>query len=198
VILQDTLGLRRQVISINNKPTATATQPHSHRLWPAIWARLAPCGTASRISLSLFRIVRDLIALMADPASGVRALSGAYSVSKARASAMCMRRMAASGSCGENAGTEIATWRAACPDITFALDFIVGYPGRDPKDEFQTLLYWLTRRNSNRLSAVFSTMNVAGARSKHPADPCWPDQRQERWDGHGRKGLRPFPEKSKL
>ncbi|NCO21951.1 MAG: 30S ribosomal protein S12 methylthiotransferase RimO, partial [Rhodobacterales bacterium] len=79
--------------------------------------------------------VRDLIPLMADPASGVLPY---LDIPFQHAHPDVLRRMARPAAAARTLD-EIAAWRGICPDITLRSTFIVGYPG-ETEAEFQTLL----------------------------------------------------------
>ncbi len=76
--------------------------------------------------------------------------------------------------------TEIAAWRATCPDITLRSTFIVGYPG-ETESEFQHLLDWMDEAQLDRVGC-FQYENVAGARSNDLPDHVAPEIKQDRWD----------------
>jgi len=120
--------------------------------------------------------VRDLIPLMADPASGVLPY---LDIPFQHAHPDVLRRMARPAAAAKTLD-EIAAWRAACPDITLRSTFIVGYPG-ETEDEFQTLLDWLDEAQLDRVGC-FQYENVAGARSNTLPDHVAPELKQERWD----------------
>ena len=120
--------------------------------------------------------VRDLIPLMADPASGVLPY---LDIPFQHAHPDTLKRMARPAAA---AGTleKIAAWRDICPDITLRSTFIVGYPG-ETEAEFQTLLDWLDEAQLNRVGC-FQYENVAGARSNALPDHVDPEVKQDRWD----------------
>jgi len=70
-----------------------------------------------------------------------------------------MRRPASS----ERNLERIATWRAACPDITIRSTFIVGFPG-ETEDEFEELLAFLREARLDRVGC-FAYSPVEGARA---------------------------------
>ena len=120
--------------------------------------------------------VRDLIPLMADPASGVLPY---LDIPFQHAHADVLRRMARPAAAAKTLD-EIAAWRATCPDITLRSTFIVGYPG-ETEAEFQTLLDWLDEAQLDRVGC-FQYENVAGARSNALPDHVAPEVKQERWE----------------
>ncbi len=120
--------------------------------------------------------VRDLIPLMADPASGVLPY---LDIPFQHAHPDVLRRMARPAAAAKTLD-EIAAWRAQCPDITLRSTFIVGYPG-ETEDEFQTLLDWLDEAQLDRVGC-FQYENVAGARSNALPDHVAPEVKQDRWD----------------
>jgi len=120
--------------------------------------------------------VRDLIPLMADPASGVlRYLDIPFQ----HAHPDVLRRMARPAAAAKTLD-EIAAWRALCPDITLRSTFIVGYPG-ETEAEFQTLLDWLDEARLDRVGC-FQYENVAGARSNALPDHVAPEVKQDRFE----------------
>ena len=120
--------------------------------------------------------VRDLIPLMADPASGVLPY---LDIPFQHAHPDVLRRMARPAAAARTLD-EIAAWRATCPDITLRSTFIVGYPG-ETESEFQTLLDWLDEAQLDRVGC-FQYENVAGARSNSLPDHIAPEAKQDRWD----------------
>ncbi|MFD1196357.1 30S ribosomal protein S12 methylthiotransferase RimO [Seohaeicola saemankumensis] len=120
--------------------------------------------------------VRDLIPLMADPASGVLPY---LDIPFQHAHPDVLRRMARPAAAAKTLD-EIAAWRSQCPDITLRSTFIVGYPG-ETEDEFQTLLDWLDEAQLDRVGC-FQYENVAGARSNALPDHVAPEVKQDRWD----------------
>ncbi len=120
--------------------------------------------------------VRDLIPLMADPASGVLPY---LDIPFQHAHPDVLRRMARPAAAAKTLD-EIAAWRATCPDITLRSTFIVGYPG-ETEAEFQTLLDWMDEAQLDRVGC-FQYENVAGARSNALPDHVAPEVKQERWD----------------
>jgi ribosomal protein S12 methylthiotransferase len=116
--------------------------------------------------------VRDLIPLMADPASGVLPY---LDIPFQHAHPDVLRRMARPAAAAKTLD-EIARWRAICPDITLRSTFIVGYPG-ETEAEFQTLLDWLDEAQLDRVGC-FRYENVAGARSNALPDHV-PDEVKE-------------------
>ncbi len=120
--------------------------------------------------------VRDLIPLMADPASGVLPY---LDIPFQHAHPDVLRRMARPAA-GARTLDEIAAWRAICPELTLRSTFIVGYPG-ETEAEFQTLLDWLDAAQLDRVGC-FQYENVAGARANALPDHVDPEVKQERWD----------------
>jgi len=120
--------------------------------------------------------VRDLIPLMADPASGVLPY---LDIPFQHAHPDTLRRMARPAAAARTLD-EIAAWRAACPDITLRSTFIVGYPG-ETEAEFQTLLDWLDEAQLDRVGC-FQYENVAGARANALPDHVPADVKQDRWN----------------
>ena len=120
--------------------------------------------------------VRDLIPLMADPASGVLPY---LDIPFQHAHPDVLRRMARPAAAAKTLD-EIAAWRSQCPDITLRSTFIVGYPG-ETEDEFQTLLDWLDEAQLDRVGC-FQYENVAGARSNALPDHVPDEVKQDRWD----------------
>jgi len=120
--------------------------------------------------------VRDMIALMADPASG---LLPYLDIPFQHAHPDVLRRMARPAAAARTLD-EIAAWRAVCPDITLRSTFIVGYPG-ETEAEFQTLLDWLDAAQLDRVGC-FQYEDVAGARSNALPDHVADEVKQDRWD----------------
>jgi len=120
--------------------------------------------------------VRDLIPLMADPASGILPY---LDIPFQHAHPDVLRRMARPAA-GAKTLDEIAAWRAICPDITLRSTFIVGYPG-ETESEFQTLLDWLDEAQLDRVGC-FQYENVAGARSNALPDHVPDAVKQDRWN----------------
>jgi ribosomal protein S12 methylthiotransferase len=120
--------------------------------------------------------VRDLIPLMADPASGVLPY---LDIPFQHAHPDVLKRMARPAAAARTLD-EIAAWRAQCPDITLRSTFIVGYPG-ETEGEFQTLLDWLDEAQLDRVGC-FQYENVAGARSNALPDHVPDEVKQDRWD----------------
>ncbi|MGR3700516.1 MAG: 30S ribosomal protein S12 methylthiotransferase RimO [Paracoccaceae bacterium] len=120
--------------------------------------------------------VRDLIPLMADPASGVLPY---LDIPFQHAHPDVLRRMARPAAAAKTLD-EIAAWRAICPDITLRSTFIVGYPG-ETEAEFQTLLDWLDEAQLDRVGC-FQYENVAGARSNALPDHVPDEVKQDRWN----------------
>ena len=120
--------------------------------------------------------VRDLIPLMADPASGVLPY---LDIPFQHSHPDVLRRMARPAA-GAKTLDEIAAWRAMCPDITLRSTFIVGYPG-ETDAEFQHLLDWMDEAQLDRVGC-FQYENVAGARANALPDHVPAPLKQERWD----------------
>ncbi|MGS4945663.1 30S ribosomal protein S12 methylthiotransferase RimO [Meridianimarinicoccus sp. RP-17] len=120
--------------------------------------------------------VREIIPLMADPASGVLPY---LDIPFQHAHPDTLRRMARPAAAARTLD-EIAAWRAACPDITLRSTFIVGYPG-ETEGEFQTLLDWMDEAQLDRVGC-FQYENVAGARANALPDHVPEDVKQDRWN----------------
>jgi ribosomal protein S12 methylthiotransferase len=120
--------------------------------------------------------VRDLIPLMADPASGILPY---LDIPFQHAHPDVLKRMARPAA-GARTLDEIAAWRSVCPDLTLRSTFIVGYPG-ETEAEFQTLLDWLDEAQLDRVGC-FQYENVAGARSNALPDHVAAEVKQDRWD----------------
>ncbi len=120
--------------------------------------------------------VRDLIPLMADPASG---LLPYLDIPFQHAHPDVLKRMARPAASARTLD-EIAAWRATCPDITLRSTFIVGYPG-ETEAEFQYLLDWMDEAQLDRVGC-FQYENVAGARSNDLPDHVPAEVKQDRWD----------------
>ena len=120
--------------------------------------------------------VRQLIPLMADPASGVLPY---LDIPFQHAHPDVLKRMARPAAAARTLD-EIAAWRAICPDLTLRSTFIVGYPG-ETEAEFQTLLDWLDEAQLDRVGC-FQYENVAGARSNDLPDHIADEVKQDRWD----------------
>ncbi|MFO7805948.1 MAG: 30S ribosomal protein S12 methylthiotransferase RimO [Paracoccaceae bacterium] len=120
--------------------------------------------------------VRDLIPLMADPASGVLPY---LDIPFQHSHPDVLRRMARPAA-GAKTLDEIAAWRAICPDLTLRSTFIVGYPG-ETEAEFQHLIDWLDEAQLDRVGC-FQYENVAGARSNALPDHVPAEVKQDRWD----------------
>ncbi|MCF6233976.1 MAG: 30S ribosomal protein S12 methylthiotransferase RimO [Rhodobacteraceae bacterium] len=120
--------------------------------------------------------VRDLIPLMADPASGILPY---LDIPFQHAHPDVLKRMARPAA-GARTLDEIAAWRGVCPDLTLRSTFIVGYPG-ETEAEFQTLLDWLDEAQLDRVGC-FQYENVAGARSNALPDHVAAEVKQDRWD----------------
>jgi len=120
--------------------------------------------------------VRELIPLMADPASGILPY---LDIPFQHAHPDVLKRMARPAA-GARTLDEIAAWRGVCPDLTLRSTFIVGYPG-ETEAEFQTLLDWLDEAQLDRVGC-FQYENVAGARSNALPDHVAAEVKQDRWD----------------
>jgi ribosomal protein S12 methylthiotransferase len=120
--------------------------------------------------------VRDLVPLMADPASG---LLPYLDIPFQHAHPDVLRRMARPAASARTLD-EIAAWRRICPDLTLRSTFIVGYPG-ETEAEFQTLLDWLDEAQLDRVGC-FRYENVAGARSNALPDHVPAEVKQDRHD----------------
>ena len=120
--------------------------------------------------------VRQMIPLMADPASGVLPY---LDIPFQHAHPDVLKRMARPAA-GSKALDEIAAWRDICPDITLRSTFIVGYPG-ETESEFQTLLDWMDEAQLDRVGC-FQYENVAGARSNALPDHVDAEVKQDRWN----------------
>ncbi len=120
--------------------------------------------------------VRDLIPLMADPASGVLPY---LDIPFQHGHPEVLKRMARPAASARTLD-EIAAWRSMAPDITLRSTFIVGYPG-ETEAEFEYLLDWLDEAQLDRVGC-FQYENVAGARSNTLPDHVAPELKQERWD----------------
>ena len=120
--------------------------------------------------------VRDLIPIMADPDNGVLPY---LDIPFQHSHPDVLRRMARPAA-GAKTLDEIATWRAACPDITLRSTFIVGYPG-ETEAEFQHLLDWMDEAQLDRVGC-FQYENVAGARSNALPDHVASEIKQDRWE----------------
>ena len=120
--------------------------------------------------------VRNLIPIMADPASG---LLPYLDIPYQHAHPDTLKRMARPAKSTDTLG-EIARWRADCPDITLRSTFIVGYPG-ETDEEFAYLLDWLREARLDRVGC-FKYENVDGARSNALPDHVPEEVKQERWE----------------
>ncbi|MBU6372180.1 MAG: 30S ribosomal protein S12 methylthiotransferase RimO [Alphaproteobacteria bacterium] len=74
----------------------------------------------------------------------------------------------------------IASWRAACPDLTIRSSFIVGFPG-ETEEDFETLLDFIEEAQIDR-AGVFKYENVAHADSRELPDHIEPEVIEERWE----------------
>jgi len=106
-----------------------------------------------------YPFVRDLVPLMAGPASGVLPY---LDIPFQHSHPDVLKRMARPAASARTLD-EITNWRAMCPDITLRSTFIVGFPG-ETEAEFQHLLDWLDEAQLDRVGC-FQYENVAGARS---------------------------------
>lgn len=120
--------------------------------------------------------VRELIPLMADPASGVLPY---LDIPFQHGHPEVLKRMARPAASARTLD-EIAAWRRDCPEITLRSTFIVGYPG-ETEAEFDYLLDWLDEAQLDRVGC-FQYENVAGARSNDLPDHVPGEVKQERWD----------------
>ncbi|MEM7241095.1 MAG: 30S ribosomal protein S12 methylthiotransferase RimO [Pseudomonadota bacterium] len=120
--------------------------------------------------------VRDVIPIMADPASGVLPY---LDIPFQHAHPDVLKRMARPAK-SANTLSEIETWRAACPEITLRSTFIVGYPG-ETEAEFQYLLDWMDDAQLDRVGC-FQYENVDGARSNDLPDHVPAEIKQQRWE----------------
>ncbi|MDO6728409.1 30S ribosomal protein S12 methylthiotransferase RimO [Marinovum sp. 2_MG-2023] len=120
--------------------------------------------------------VRELIPLMADPASGILPY---LDIPFQHAHPDVLKRMARPAASARTLD-EIAAWRATCPDITLRSTFIVGYPG-ETEAEFDYLLDWMDEAQLDRVGC-FQYENVDGARSNSLPDHVPAEVKQERWD----------------
>ena len=120
--------------------------------------------------------VRDLIPIMADPASG---LLPYLDIPFQHAHPDTLKRMARPAA-GAKTLDEIAAWRSICPDLTLRSTFIVGYPG-ETEAEFRTLLDWLDAAQLDRVGC-FQYENVKGARSNALPDHVPAEVKQDRWN----------------
>ena len=119
---------------------------------------------------------RDLIPLMADPASG---LLPYLDIPFQHGHPDVLKRMARPAASARTLD-EIAAWRSMAPDITLRSTFIVGYPG-ETEAEFDYMLDWLDEAQLDRVGC-FKYENVAGARSNDLPDHVPEDVKQERWE----------------
>jgi ribosomal protein S12 methylthiotransferase len=120
--------------------------------------------------------VRDMIPLMADPASGVLPY---LDIPFQHAHPDVLKRMSRPAAASKTLD-EIAAWRTTCPDITLRSTFIVGYPG-ETEAEFQTLLDWLDEAQLDRVGC-FQYENVDGARSNALSGHVPAELKQDRWN----------------
>tara|TARA_B110000879_G_scaffold206106_1_gene287531 strand:+ start:54 stop:1433 length:1380 start_codon:yes stop_codon:yes gene_type:complete len=120
--------------------------------------------------------VRQMIPLMADPASDVLPY---LDIPFQHAHPDVLKRMARPAA-GSKTLDEITAWRDICPDITLRSTFIVGYPG-ETESEFQTLLDWMDEAQLDRVGC-FQYENVAGARSNALPDHVDAEVKQDRWN----------------
>jgi len=120
--------------------------------------------------------VRDLIPLMADPASGILPY---LDIPFQHAHPDVLKRMARPAASARTLD-EITAWRAICPDITLRSTFIVGYPG-ETEAEFQYLLDWLDEAKLDRVGC-FKYEDVRGARANALPDHLPEAVKQQRWE----------------
>ena len=120
--------------------------------------------------------VREMIPLMADPASGVLPY---LDIPFQHAHPDTLKRMARPAA-AERTLDRIAEWRDICPDITLRSTFIVGYPG-ETEAEFQHLLDWMDEAQLDRVGC-FQYENVDGARSNALPDHVADEVKQDRWN----------------
>ena len=123
-----------------------------------------------------YPFVRDLIPLMADPASGILPY---MDIPFQHSHPDVLKRMARPAK-SANTLAEIKAWRSVCPDITLRSTFIVGYPG-ETEAEFQHLLDWMDEAQLDRVGC-FQYEDVAGARSNALPDHVAADVKQDRWN----------------
>ena len=123
-----------------------------------------------------YPFVRDLVPLMADPASGVLPY---LDIPFQHSHPDTLRRMARPAA-GEATLERIAEWRSICPEITLRSTFIVGYPG-ETEAEFQHLLKWMEEAQLDRVGC-FQYENVDGARSNALPDHVADAVKQDRWE----------------
>jgi len=123
-----------------------------------------------------YPFVRDLIPLMADPASGVLPY---LDVPFQHSHPDVLRRMARPAASAKTLA-EIGKWREICPDITLRSTFIVGFPG-ETEAEFTHLLDWLDAAQLDRVGC-FQYEDVAGARSNALPDHVADEIKQDRWN----------------
>ncbi len=123
-----------------------------------------------------YPFVRDLVPLMADPASGVLPY---LDVPFQHSHPDVLKRMARPAASAKTLD-EIGKWREICPDITLRSTFIVGFPG-ETEAEFQHLLDWLDAAQLDRVGC-FQYENVAGARSNALPDHVPAEVKQDRWN----------------
>lgn len=120
--------------------------------------------------------VRELIPLMADAGSNVLPY---LDIPFQHSHPDVLKRMARPAHTAKTL-TEIAAWRATCPDITLRSTFIVGYPG-ETEAEFQHLLDWMDEAQMDRVGC-FQYENVDGARSNDLPDHVPAEIKQDRWE----------------
>lgn len=123
-----------------------------------------------------YPFVRDLIPIMADPASGVLPY---LDIPFQHSHRDVLRRMARPAA-GAKTLDEIGRWRDICPDITLRSTFIVGFPG-ETEAEFQHLLDWMDEAQLDRVGC-FQYEDVKGARSNALPDHVAADVKQDRWN----------------
>ena len=147
-------------------------ESHGHRAHITDLARdLGSLGAWIRLHyIYPYPHVRQLIPLMADPASGVLPY---LDIPFQHAHPDVLKRMARPAAAAR-------TLDEICPDLTLRSTFIVGYPG-ETEAEFQTLLDWLDEAQLDRVGC-FQYENVAGARSNDLPDHIADEVKQDRWD----------------
>ena len=173
VISQDTSAYGTD---IRNREDARQSADAAHPIIP-LARDLGQLGAWVRLHYVYpYPFVRDLIPLMADPASG---LLPYLDIPFQHAHPDTLKRMARPAAAARTLD-EIANWRSVCPDITLRSTFIVGYPG-ETESEFQTLLDWLSEAQLDRVGC-FQYENVAGARSGALPDHVPEDVKQDRYN----------------
>jgi ribosomal protein S12 methylthiotransferase len=125
--------------------------------------------------------VDEVVALMASPATGAAASSGAVlpylDVPFQHAHPEVLKRMKRPAG-GEKNIERIATWRARCPELTIRSTFIVGFPG-ESEAQFEYLLDFLREAQLDRVGC-FAYSPVDGA-AANALDGALPEEvREER------------------